>query len=134
MNHFSTLKPLLLQTDSRIIVLVLDGLGGLPRVRGGPTELEAARTPNMDALAAGGMLGLSVPIAPGVTPGSTQLVIAKISHLSSSVTAPVLKIGIGSAGSCNIDVACVASTDDAFARATNAVARITFTGSNGGTF
>lgn len=70
MNHFSTLKPLLLQTDSRIIVLVLDGLGGLPRVRGGPTELEAARTPNMDALAAGGMLGLSVPIAPGVTPGS----------------------------------------------------------------
>ena len=70
MNHFSTLKPLLLQTDSRIIVLVLDGLGGLPREHGGPTELEAARTPNMDALAAGGMLGLSVPIAPGVTPGS----------------------------------------------------------------
>ena len=70
MNHFSTLKPLLLQTDSRIIVLVLDGLGGLPREHGGQTELEAARTPNMDALAAGGMLGLSVPIAPGVTPGS----------------------------------------------------------------
>jgi 2,3-bisphosphoglycerate-independent phosphoglycerate mutase len=70
MNHFATLKPLLLQTDSRIILLVLDGLGGLPRERGGPTELEAARTPNMDALAAGGMLGLSVPIAPGITPGS----------------------------------------------------------------
>ena len=70
MNHFPTLEPLLLQTDSKIIVLVLDGLGGLPREPGGPTELEAARTPNMDALAAGGMLGLSVPIAPGVTPGS----------------------------------------------------------------
>ena len=70
MNHFPTLKPLLLQTDSKIIVLVMDGLGGLPREPGGPTELEAARTPNMDALAAGGMLGLSVPIAPGVTPGS----------------------------------------------------------------
>jgi 2,3-bisphosphoglycerate-independent phosphoglycerate mutase len=70
MNHFSTLKPLLLQTDSRIILLVLDGLGGLPREQGGLTELEAARTPNMDSLAAGGMLGLSMPIAPGVTPGS----------------------------------------------------------------
>jgi 2,3-bisphosphoglycerate-independent phosphoglycerate mutase len=70
MNHFSTLKPLLLQTDSKIVLLVMDGLGGLPREAGGLTELETARTPNMDALAARGQLGLSVPIAPGVTPGS----------------------------------------------------------------
>ncbi|MBI5876360.1 MAG: 2,3-bisphosphoglycerate-independent phosphoglycerate mutase [Chloroflexi bacterium] len=70
MNHFSTLKPLLLQTDSKIVLLVMDGLGGLPREAGGLTELETARTPNMDALAAHGQLGLSVPIAPGVTPGS----------------------------------------------------------------
>jgi len=70
MNHFDTLKPLLLQTDSKILMLVMDGLGGLPREAGGLTELETARTPNMDALAARGQLGLSVPIAPGLTPGS----------------------------------------------------------------
>lgn len=70
MNHFDTLKPLLLQTDSKIFLLVMDGLGGLPREAGGPTELETAHTPNMDRLAARGQLGLSVPIAPGITPGS----------------------------------------------------------------
>jgi 2,3-bisphosphoglycerate-independent phosphoglycerate mutase len=70
MNHFATLKPLLLQTPSKIILLVMDGLGGLPREAGGLTELETAHTPNMDALAATGQLGLSVPIGPGITPGS----------------------------------------------------------------
>jgi len=50
---------------------VTDGAADDPLAElGGKTPLEAARTPNMDALAAGGMLGLSVPIAPGVTPGS----------------------------------------------------------------
>ncbi|MBI1800484.1 MAG: 2,3-bisphosphoglycerate-independent phosphoglycerate mutase [Chloroflexi bacterium] len=70
MTDFATLEPLILQTDSKILLLVMDGLGGLPRDAGGLTELETARTPNMDALAAGGQLGLSLPIAPGVTPGS----------------------------------------------------------------
>jgi 2,3-bisphosphoglycerate-independent phosphoglycerate mutase len=70
MNNFDTLKPLLLQTDTKILLLVMDGLGGLPREAGGLTELETARTPNMDALAARGQLGLSTPIAPGVTAGS----------------------------------------------------------------
>ena len=56
--------------DSKALLLVLDGLGGLPREVGGPTELEAARTPNLDALAARGDLGLQVPVAVGVTPGS----------------------------------------------------------------
>ena len=56
--------------DSKAILLVLDGLGGLPREAGGPTELEAAHTPNLDALAARGDLGLQVPVAVGVTPGS----------------------------------------------------------------
>lgn len=56
--------------DSKIILLVMDGLGGLPREVGGLTELETARTPNMDALAARGMTGLSYPVAPGITPGS----------------------------------------------------------------
>src|SRR3954452_10585951 len=54
----------------RIVLLVADGLGGLPIEPGGPTELEAARTPNLDALAAEGTVGLSTPVAPGLTPGS----------------------------------------------------------------
>ena len=56
--------------DSKIVMLVADGLGGLPMKPGGPTELEAARTPNMDALAARGIQGASIPVAPGIAPGS----------------------------------------------------------------
>jgi 2,3-bisphosphoglycerate-independent phosphoglycerate mutase len=48
----------------------MDGLGGLPIEVGGPTELEAARTPNMDRLASEGVLGQVTPIRPGITPGS----------------------------------------------------------------
>lgn len=59
----------ILEGDS-ILLLVLDGLGGLPRKAGEPTELEAARTPHLDALAAAGDLGLHWPVAPAVTPGS----------------------------------------------------------------
>ncbi|WP_419942704.1 2,3-bisphosphoglycerate-independent phosphoglycerate mutase [Candidatus Palauibacter sp.] len=54
----------------KVLLYVLDGLGGLPREPGGPTELEAARTPNLDELARGGTCGLHDPIAPGITPGS----------------------------------------------------------------
>ncbi len=57
-------------SQSKIVMLVADGLGGLPIEPGGPTELEAARTPNLDALAAEGTVGLSTPVAPGITPGS----------------------------------------------------------------
>lgn len=55
---------------SRILFIVADGLGGLPREPGGPTELEAAATPHLDRLASDGVVGLCTPIAPGVTPGS----------------------------------------------------------------
>ena len=51
-------------------MLVADGLGGLPIEPGGPTELEAAKTPNLDALAKHGVQGSMYPIAPGITPGS----------------------------------------------------------------
>jgi 2,3-bisphosphoglycerate-independent phosphoglycerate mutase len=50
--------------------MVMDGLGGLPVEPGGPTELEAAQTPIMDRLAAEGVLGQTIPIRPGITPGS----------------------------------------------------------------
>ena len=48
----------------------MDGLGGLPMQAGGMTELETAKTPNMDRLAKEGVLGLSQPIHYGITPGS----------------------------------------------------------------
>jgi 2,3-bisphosphoglycerate-independent phosphoglycerate mutase len=67
---FDYLPPLLRKSDNKIVLLVMDGLGGLPIEPGGPTELEAADTPNMDRLAAEGMLGQTTPIRPGITPGS----------------------------------------------------------------
>jgi len=54
----------------RIFLLVLDGVGGLPHPDTGLTELETARTPNLDRMAATGSLGSLVPVAPGITPGS----------------------------------------------------------------
>jgi len=58
------------QSDSKVVLLILDGLGGLHREPGGKTELETAGTPNLDKLAEESVCGLHVPVAPGVTPGS----------------------------------------------------------------
>jgi 2,3-bisphosphoglycerate-independent phosphoglycerate mutase len=55
---------------TKIILLVMDGVGGCQARPGGPTELEAARAPNLDALAAASACGLLDPVYPGVTPGS----------------------------------------------------------------
>ncbi|MDA8240672.1 MAG: 2,3-bisphosphoglycerate-independent phosphoglycerate mutase [Nitrospiraceae bacterium] len=62
------LKGLVQKNSSKIVLVVLDGLGGLPL--NGKTELEAANTPNLDALARAGACGLHVPVAYGITPGS----------------------------------------------------------------
>jgi 2,3-bisphosphoglycerate-independent phosphoglycerate mutase len=56
--------------DARVVLLVLDGLGGLPMEPGGRTELETADTPNFDDLVRRGGCGLHEPVAPGITPGS----------------------------------------------------------------
>lgn len=56
--------------QSKVVLFVMDGVGGLPMETGGPTELEAATTPNLDALAARSTCGLHVPVASGFTPGS----------------------------------------------------------------
>jgi 2,3-bisphosphoglycerate-independent phosphoglycerate mutase len=56
--------------DTKIVLLVADGLGGLPLEPGGLTELETAKTPNLDACARDGVCGLSLPVLPGITPGS----------------------------------------------------------------
>jgi 2,3-bisphosphoglycerate-independent phosphoglycerate mutase len=56
------------QTDSKIVLLVMDGVGGLPA--DGRSELEAARKPNLDGLARAGVCGLADPVMMGITPGS----------------------------------------------------------------
>lgn len=64
------LQLLATANQSKIVLVVLDGLGGLPIEPGGKTELETANTPAMDRLAAEGICGLHVPVASGITPGS----------------------------------------------------------------
>jgi 2,3-bisphosphoglycerate-independent phosphoglycerate mutase len=70
MANFDLTRRLTLDEGGKIILLVMDGLGGLPLTPDGKTELEAAHTPNMDAIAKTGSLGLSIPVARGVAPGS----------------------------------------------------------------
>lgn len=68
--QFEYITDLLQDENKKIVLLILDGLGGLPMEAGGKTELEAANTPNMDRLAAEGTLGQTIPVRHGVTPGS----------------------------------------------------------------
>jgi len=64
------IQSLRTKATTKIVQLVMDGLGGAPRALDGRTELEAAQTPNLDALAGRSQLGLAVPVRLGITPGS----------------------------------------------------------------
>jgi 2,3-bisphosphoglycerate-independent phosphoglycerate mutase len=64
---FDFLRELVTPAETKIVMLVMDGLGGLPKEPGGKTELETARIPNLDALAKKSALGLTVPLGPGIT-------------------------------------------------------------------
>jgi 2,3-bisphosphoglycerate-independent phosphoglycerate mutase len=63
------LRELAVPNDTKILLLVIDGLGGLPN-ESGRSELEQAHIPRLDRLAQESMCGLTVPVASGVTPGS----------------------------------------------------------------
>lgn len=58
------------KNGTKVVMLVADGLGGLPITPGGKTELETAQTPNLDRLATEGTTGQHTPVAAGVTNGS----------------------------------------------------------------
>ncbi len=69
MDMEEVIKGLWIKNDKKILLIVMDGIGGLPVVDG-KTELEAAHTPNLDELASKSVLGFSHPVSRGITPGS----------------------------------------------------------------
>ena len=70
MISLDKIKEISKTSATKIVLLVIDGLGGLPNPDTGKTELETAYTPNLDALATDGICGLVDPVSPGITPGS----------------------------------------------------------------
>ncbi|MBI2979488.1 MAG: 2,3-bisphosphoglycerate-independent phosphoglycerate mutase [Chloroflexi bacterium] len=70
MVDLELIKQISQSSPTKIILLVMDGLGGLPHPATGKTELETASTPNLDKLAGEGVCGLSDPVGAGITPGS----------------------------------------------------------------
>lgn len=86
MNRENLYRKLSIENQNKMIMIVLDGLGGLPR--SGKTELESAKKPNLNHLARESELGLTHAVAPGITPGSGP------AHLALFGYDP-LKYGIG---------------------------------------
>lgn len=71
MNSDALYSELTLKTNAKLALVVLDGLGDIAtREQGYVTPLEAAATPNLDALAKDSAQGRMIPVAPGITPGS----------------------------------------------------------------
>ncbi len=70
MISFDEMRTLAQITPSKIVLLVMDGIGGLPHPETGKTELESAHRPNLDAVAAEGICGMAYTVSLGITPGS----------------------------------------------------------------
>ena len=70
MISLELIREISISSPTKIVLLVIDGLGGLPHSETGKTELETANTPNLDKLADKGICGLSDPVSRGITPGS----------------------------------------------------------------
>lgn len=70
MIEHNLIRELREPAKTKIVLMVADGLGGLPIEKGGLTELETASTPNLDQCVADGVCGLSTPVLPGIAPGS----------------------------------------------------------------
>jgi len=68
--NLELIKTIARPSPAKIVLLVIDGLGGLPDPQTGKTELETANTPNLDQLATKAICGLIDPVSPGITPGS----------------------------------------------------------------
>ena len=69
-SNLELIKSVAKSSPSKIVLMVIDGLGGLPNPETGKTELETANTPNLDKLATKGVCGLIDPVSRGITPGS----------------------------------------------------------------
>ncbi len=70
MKYEEILPEIIGKNENKILLLVLDGLGGIPDTETGKTELETANIPNINEFAKNGSCGLSIPVLPGITPGS----------------------------------------------------------------
>ncbi len=71
MNLDQLYGKLTVKTNAKLVLLVLDGLGDIAtKERDYLTPLEAASTPNLDAITQDAAQGRMTPVAPGVTPGS----------------------------------------------------------------
>jgi 2,3-bisphosphoglycerate-independent phosphoglycerate mutase len=70
MIGFEHMKKISRTSPSKIVLLVIDGLGGLPHPKTGKTELESARKPDLNQIARDSICGLIDPVGPGITPGS----------------------------------------------------------------
>jgi len=70
MENLELIKSISQKNDKKILLVVIDGLGGIPNPETGKTELETAKTPNLNKLARKSICGLTIPVDYGITPGS----------------------------------------------------------------